>query len=190
MLKKKCVFILFFFFCSINSFDFDNIDLKGVVYNPYRVFNLPPWSSMKTIKKRYKELIKKYHPDKSHSNTQEQFQLVQSSFEKIKEARKDHGDDEELSFSSVVKELIKSIVSVELIFCVIYMITSLIYKLQLLFVVPMAFQIISFVLVDNFFPHYFKDQNQEILVAFIGGIILLFVYKTVTWTKKKKAKQN
>ena len=76
-------------FCSliinITSFTFsfniisDIFNYRGVVYNPYRVFGLPPWTSMKKIKKKYKELVKKYHPDKSH--TRKEFETCLSLME-------------------------------------------------------------------------------------------------------------
>ena len=34
------------------SFDFKNYDYNNILVNPYRVFGLPPWSSMKDIKKK------------------------------------------------------------------------------------------------------------------------------------------
>ena len=63
------------------NFNFDFSNYKGVVYNPYRVFKLPPWSSMKTIKKKYNELVRKYHPDKSHGDTRKEFETIQQSYD-------------------------------------------------------------------------------------------------------------
>ena len=63
---------------------------KDVVYNPYRVFGLPPWTSMKKIRKKYNELVRKFHPDKSHKDTRKEFELIQQSYDIIKKSRKEN----------------------------------------------------------------------------------------------------
>lgn len=185
-LTKPFHFIFFFTFLSLfissyeAPFNFEKIKFQNVVYNPYRVFNLPPWSSMKKIKQKYKELVLKYHPDKSHTDTSAQFQLIQQSYEEIKNKRKGNEEsDTEISISTVVHDTIKSIINVELIFLFIYVVSYIIYKLQLLIIVPLFYQVMSFVLVDNLIPHWFDDQGGEIACGFVGGIVLLVFHKTI-----------
>ena len=89
MLAKTLLF--FSFIINIYSIKFTFLGFmhyKGVVYNPYRVFGLPPWTSMKKIKKRYNELVKKYHPDRSETGNREEFEIIQQAFEMIKKERK------------------------------------------------------------------------------------------------------
>ena len=108
---------------------------KDVVYNPYRVFGLPPWTSMKKIRKKYNELVRKYHPDKSHKDTRKEFELIQQSYDIIEKSRKENEEnEEEMSFSTVITETIRSILGVEIIFFAIYMLAYITYKFQMLIV--------------------------------------------------------
>ena len=43
---------------------------------------------MKTIRKKYNELVKKYHPDKSHSDTRKEFEMIQQSYDLIKKKKR------------------------------------------------------------------------------------------------------
>ena len=166
-IKYLLFFSLLICISSINL----GFGFKNVVYNPYRVFGLPPWSSMKKIKSKYKQLVLKYHPDKSHGKTTEQFQLIQSSYELIKKRRKENEEnDEEMSFSTVISDTIKTIITVELIFLGVYVISYLIYKLQLLIVIPLFYQVVAFVFIDNLIPHWFDEQSVEYFICLCSGI--------------------
>ena len=48
---------------------------------------------MKTIKGKYRELIKKYHPDQTKGKTRQQFELIQTAYEKIKVERQNYKDE-------------------------------------------------------------------------------------------------
>ena len=151
---------------------------KDVVYNPYRVFGLPPWTSMKKIRKKYNELVRKYHPDKSHKDTRKEFELIQQSYDIIKKSRKENEEnEEEMSFSTVITETIRSILGVEIIFFAIYMLAYITYKFQMLIVEPLFYLIISFTIIDNIFPHWFKEDYYQYLISFILGIGLYYFHK-------------
>ena len=179
MLTKALLF--FSFIINIYSIKFSFFVLmnyKGVVYNPYRVFGLPPWTSMKKIKKRYNELVRKYHPDKSHKDTRKEFELVQQSFDAIKKKRKESDENEvEMSFSNVITGTISSIVNIEALLLLVYLIAYVTFKFQMLIVVPLIFMIISFTTIDNLFPHWFDSESYEYLVCFIVGIGLYILYR-------------
>ena len=179
MLTKALLF--FSFIINIYSIKFSFFGLmnyKGVVYNPYRVFGLPPWTSMKKIKKRYNELVRKYHPDKSHKDTRKEFELVQQSFDAIKKKRKESDENEvEMSFSNVITGTISSIVNIEALLLLVYLIAYVTFKFQMLIVVPLIFMIISFTTIDNLFPHWFDSESYEYLVCFIVGIGLYILYR-------------
>ena len=173
-------------FCSliinITSFTFsfniisDIFNYRGVVYNPYRVFGLPPWTSMKKIKKKYKELVKKYHPDKSH--TRKEFEMIQQSYELIKKRRNENEENEDdLGFSTVISETIRSVLNLELIFLGIYMLAYISYSFQMLIFVPLFYMIFSFTFIDNMFPHWFKTETRLYLTCFICGILLFILNK-------------
>ena len=177
MIKKLLLFSLITY---INSFTigfsiFPNY--KDVVYNPYRVFRLPPWTSMKKIKKKYNELVKKYHPDKSHSDTRKQFELIQKSYDLIKKMRKENEEnEEEMNFPSLIVETIRSIMNVEIIFFAIYMIASITYRFQRLIAIPLFYMIISFTFIDNMLPHIFSSETKEYITCIIIGIILITLH--------------
>ena len=163
---------------SKNNFG-NYFNYKGVVYNPYRVFGLPPWSSMKKIKKKYNELVRKYHPDKSHKDTRKEFELVQQSFDIIKKKRKENEEnDEEISFSSVLIETFRSILNVELIYLGVYTLTYISFTFQMLIVEPLFYMILSFTTIDNMIPHWFRTTFEEYLTCFIAGIILYIFHKS------------
>ena len=168
--------IISIIYCKNNFGNYFNY--KGVVYNPYRVFGLPPWSSMKKIKKKYNELVRKYHPDKSHKDTRKEFELIQQSYDIIKKSRKENEEnEEEMSFSTVITETIRSILGVEIIFFAIYMLAYITYKFQMLIVEPLFYLIISFTIIDNIFPHCFKEDYYQYLISFVLGIGLYYFHK-------------
>lgn len=187
---KICFIILILFLCEF-SYCFIKLNLNDYTSNPYRVFNLPPWSSMKVIKKRYNELVLKYHPDKSGKNTKEQFQLVKDSYQAIKKERKEHEDSEqEISFKGVLRKLIRSIFNVEILFMVVYVISYIIFQLQILIVVPVFYLILSFTVVDNMFPHYFNDTSNQYLYCIIIGVVLYLIHRRHFKSEPKGTKNN
>ena len=57
MNSKKYILLFFLILLSkVNSFNFDDYDYNNLLINPYRVLGLPPWSSMKEVKKKYRNL--------------------------------------------------------------------------------------------------------------------------------------
>ena len=181
MFKKILFFSLFIYITSF-SFKFSYIsglfNYKGFVYNPYRVFNLPPWTPMKKIKKRYNELVREYHPDKSHKDTRKEFEIIQQSYDSIKKSRKENEDnDNEINFTSVITETIRSILNVEILFVVIYMIAYITYKFQMLIIIPLFYMIFSFTFIDNMFPHFFKTEFSEYVTCVVVGFILYILHR-------------
>ena len=175
------ILILLSFFITINSISFsfsfedltNSLNLRELLSNPYRVLGIPPWSSMKKIKRRYNELVRKYHPDKSETGDRENFELIQKAFEVIKKKRKESEENEEdISFSFVIRSTIGDILNVELIFGFIYMVAYFVYKFNKLIYVPFFYMIISFTLIDNIFPHFFKETFLEYIACiFIGWFL-------------------
>ena len=93
MLKKVLFYSLFIYISSFtfkfSFFSFSDLyKNKEFINNPYRVFNLPPWTPMKQIKKKYNELVRQYHPDKSHKDTRKEFEMIQRSYDTIKKIEK------------------------------------------------------------------------------------------------------
>ena len=85
-----CITITVSIIAITSSFDFNNWDYKNVVVNPYRVLGISPFSSMNKIKKRYRELVKKYHPDKNpgDKSAEEKFKEISEAYEVLKDDKK------------------------------------------------------------------------------------------------------
>ncbi len=174
------------------SFDFTNYDYNNILVNPYRVFGLPPWSSMKEIKKRYRHLIKQYHPDKTHKKTVEQFELIQTAYEQIKKERKEkneNDEEKEISFFSLIKATIKEILFIEILFTVAYYVSYWTYNLQKFLMKPILYMICSYVIVDNYIPHFFNDRITQLLVSCLIGL-RIFILIQFSGDTKEKDKQE
>ena len=174
MNSKKYIWLFFLMLLSkVNSFNFDDYDYNNLLINPYRVLGLPPWSSMKEVKKKYRNLIKQYHPDKTHKNTSPQFELIQNAYEKIKKERKEkkeNDEEREISFYSLFKSTIKEILIIEIGFTLIYYISYWTYKLQKFLMKPILYIICSNVIVNNYIPHFFNDRITQFLISSLFGL--------------------
>ena len=175
------------FFAELKRFPYQEF-----VQNPYRILGLPPWTSMEKIKKKHKELVKKYHPDKSEGN-REIFESIQQAFEKIKKERKETEEDENLSFSSVVKGTISKVLNIEVLFVAAYSVSYITFKFQSLIYVPLFYMIISFTIIDNLFAHFFSEEIIEYITCVIAGWFLYTQHKKYfnknPEEKKKKEKK-
>lgn len=66
------------------------------MFNPYEILGVSKTSSNEEIKKRYKLLAKKYHPDRNHENKQEneeKFKEISKSYDILSDAEKRHNFD-------------------------------------------------------------------------------------------------
>ena len=192
MNQKFILVILSIIITSSYSFDFKNYDYNNILVNPYRVFGLPPWSSMKEIKKRYRHLIKQYHPDKTHKKTVEQFELIQTAYEQIKKERKEkneNDEEKEISFFSLIKATIKEILFIEILFTVAYYVSYWTYNLQKFLMKPILYMICSYVIVDSYIPHFFNDRITQLLVSCLIGLGI-FILIQFSGESKEKDKQE
>ena len=183
--------ILSIIFTLSYSFDFTNYDYNNILVNPYRVFGLPPWSSMKDIKKRYRYLIKQYHPDKTHKNTSPQFELIQNAYEKIKKERKEkneNDEEKEISFFSLIKATIKEILFIEILFTVAYYASYWTYNLQKFLMKPILYMICSYVIVDSYIPHFFNDRITQFLISSLFGLgfFIIIQFYVISPEKEKQ----
>jgi len=77
----------------IRSMGFDPSKLPGIMgqqvgFDPYQVLGLDKSASDEEVKKRYRELVNKLHPDKSGTpGTNFLFQMVMAAYELIKRER-------------------------------------------------------------------------------------------------------
>ena len=193
------ILILISIFISIKTFSFSIkslfLEIKRIPYqdffkNPYKVLGLAPWTSMKKIKKKYNELVKKYHPDKNEGN-REHFELIQSAFEKIKKERKEmEEEDDNLSFSSVIRGTISKVLNIEVLFVDAYSISYIIYSFQSLIYVPLFYMVLSFTIIDNLFAQFFSEELFEYIVCVCVGWFLYTRHKIIFKSKKTKNKKK
>jgi hypothetical protein len=159
--------------------------------NPYRVFRLPPWSSMEEIKKKYNELVRKYHPDKNKYSG-DKFIKIQKAYERLKEVRKiekDEFEDIEDPFYSAVQETLQLTAVIALAFSMIYLFFWIGFKVYSFIWLFMLYMSITFIFVDKLIPHYFKDQTSQYTSSFLIGLILYYrpiVYGFLTCCKKER----
>ncbi len=147
--------------------------------NPYYDLGISPWSTFSEIKAKYKELIKKYHPDKSLTNTQERFMKIQKAFDKIKNKRKiKNEDDFEESrlnniFTMIIDGLFKLFILIVVLWCFKFF-----SELFTSFMKFMWFKCVMYYfshwIVETFFSHMIKEQTHSIVYSVI--LTLLFSY--------------
>lgn len=168
---KGIIFTLLIGFTLVSAFNFNN---GKFMVNPYRVLGIAPWSSMKEIKVRYRNLVKKYHPDKAQG-THEQFIRIHNAYEEIKQKRNEKEDsDEKRPISSLLLHTIKDIVSSQIVFVILFVISYLLYKFQSWIIKPMTYMVLSFSFFRIVLPHIFSNTIEQYMVSFIVGCFLWF----------------
>ena len=194
MNQKLISYILFIsIISSSKSFNFEDYNYNDFLINPYRVLGIPPWSSMKIIKGKYRELIKKYHPDQTKGKTRQQFELIQTAYEKIKVERQNYkdenGEEKEINFKFIIHKTFREILIVAIIFNVIYYISYWTYSIQKMLIKPLICIVFSCCIINNFFTHYFNDDGSEYYTAFLIGISLFILVKLFSYFSGKKKQE-
>ena len=191
--KFISLIILISIISSSKSFNFEDYNYNDFLINPYRVLGIPPWSSMKTIKGKYRELIKKYHPDQTKGKTRQQFELIQTAYEKIKEERQnnkdENGEEKEINFKFIIHKTFREILIVAIIFNVIYYISYWTYSIQKMLIKTLICIIFSCCIINNFFTHYFNDDFSEYYTGFLFGIVLFILVKIFNCFISKKKQE-
>lgn len=166
---------------------FKSEEFEDYLDNPYRELRLPPWSTMEDIKKRYNELVKKYHPDKNKDpSAKERFLKIQKAYERLKTIRKfDSPDDitEDDPHWKAFQEAVQMICIVALAllsgyFCI--WITFKVYDYCWRFLLWMS---VAFILVDKLIPHYFYTMNSQFVFSSIFGLILVYRSKIYNYIR-------
>ena len=194
MNQKLISYILFIsIISSSKSFNFEDYNYNDFLINPYRVLGIPPWSSMKIIKGKYRELIKKYHPDQTKGKTRQQFELIQTAYEKIKEERQnnkdENGEEKEINFKFIIHKTFREILIVAIIFNVIYYISYWTYSIQKMLIQPLIYIVFCCCVINNFFTHYFNDDFSEYYTGFLFGIVLFILVKIFNCFISKKKQE-
>lgn len=148
--------------------------------NPYYDLGISPWSTFDEIKAKYKELIKKYHPDKSGKDTQERFMKIQKAFEKIKNRRKIKNEDdfEESRLNNIMTMIIdglyKLIILVVVLWC--FKFFSELFSTFLKFIwFKCILYYASHWIIDTFFSHLIKEQTHVLVYSVILMLFLIYL---------------
>ena len=194
-MNQKLISLILFIsiISSSKSFNFEDYNYNDFLINPYRVLVIPPWSSMKIIKGKYRELIKKYHPDQTKGKTRQQFELIQTAYEKIKEERQnnkdENGEEKEINFKFIIHKTFREILIVAIIFNVIYYISYWTYSIQKMLIQPLIYIVFCCCVINNFFTHYFNDDFSEYYTGFLIGISLFILVKLFSYFSGKKKQE-
>ena len=184
--KITLYFISFVFLAHSGTYVQSAGEIETFLENPYRELKVAPWATMSDIRKQYKEMVKKYHPDKANKgnrkSNQEKFIQIQRAYEAIKAARKIENDDEESdsndnAFNNYLSESIQSILGIVLFMGGVYGLLWAVYKFYDATWRLILNMLIVFFVVDRFLPHYFNTRDTQYCASFVLGLVWHFKRK-------------
>lgn len=148
--------------------------------SPYYELGISPWSTFEEIKARYKELIKKYHPDKSGSDSSDKFMRIQKAYEKIKNKRKikNEEDFEESRLNNILSLSIDGLFNIIILTLVLY-VFKFFTNLFAGFINYIWIKCIEYYcsqwIINTFFSHLIKDYNHMIVYTIIITLALDYI---------------
>ena len=189
-MNKIYFFVFFIFsFCFIFSktinddndddiefeFSFNNKKKKSesIHYpNPYHIFHVAPWSSLSKFTDAYMKLKKEYLNDITPEG-KKKLNDIELAYKKIK---KDFEEGKNKNFYYTITNAIISFIFYLIIIYFLYFLSWLGYKIQGLGTI-FIYQIIAFILIGNFIPHYFDFISIQYIVSIIFGLFLYFIFR-------------
>ena len=164
------------------SFDNKKKKIETIHYpNPYHIFHVAPWSSISKFTDAYMELKKKYLNDKTPEGIKK-LNEIELAYKKIK---KDFDEGNNKSIYYTITNTIFSFLFYLVIIYFLYFLSWLGYKIQGLQTI-FIYQIIAFIIIGNFIPHYFDYISIQYIVSIIFGLLLYFIFGR---SKKEKNKE-
>lgn len=148
--------------------------------NPYYDLGIGPWSTFDEIKAKYKELIKKYHPDKSGKDTQDKFMKIQRAYEKIKSKRKINNEDdfEESRLNNIMTMVIDGLFKVIILIVILWffkLFSDLFSKFLNYIWFKCVLYYVSHWIVETFFSHLIKEQSHLLVYSIILMMFLSYL---------------
>lgn len=148
--------------------------------NPYRVLEVPAYSSFQQIKTSYRRLSKKYHPDKNKDENAKEILLeINEAYENLKKTRgiDDSNEDEEFYLINLITESFGIIIGIY-IFKVVQIrilkaITWLLENIASFFLVFFS----VFYMIDRFLSHLFVDEVYQWLISFIISLFISIYFR-------------
>ena len=169
----------------------DQNDSKKASKNPYQVLGVAPWSSIKEIKTKYSKILNKYSKDR---DSDIDINEVKEAYENLEEAYKKRGKDP--TIYDVITTWVNSLTKYYGIMATIYGCTWLFYKIQMWLSGFMFWEVVGFLVVERFFPHYFDRILSQYCCSFILGLVLYKFWSLVDLIlvlfgiKQKKVQPN
>ena len=149
----------------------------------FRILQTSPWSTIAEIKRKYEILSEKYE------NNKEKKDEVEKAY-KTMENRIKEGTFKESSFYQILFKGFQDMLIFDGIFGLIYLISKLVYMFQQYFNQFIFYQVISFLIISRFFPHYFDNSLVQYIVSLSLGCVLFFRRKIFCLILGKKDEQN
>jgi len=167
--------------------------------NPYRVLGVSKFHSMTHIKKVYKDLVLKYHPDKNKPNSEEEsqeirkkFYAIQTAFETIKEekglginsaADGDSYEDGDTDFyGAIIKTALTTALYMLILYSIYYSVAFIMTCIEFFFNF-FFYSCIVYSVVDLFFAHYFETSDTQNATCFLITI-------GIVWFKRNQRQKE
>lgn len=153
--------------CSSDETYFTEEDTTNHTYtkNAYRILRVAPWSNFEDITKRFQAIYDDFHNGNYAINmteTEEAYQYLKEQYE-LKGER---------TMQGILYEWVYNIFFYICIFGIVYGFTWLLYKIQVWFSGFVFWEVVGFMIIERFIPHYFDQMTTQYIVSFILGIVL------------------
>jgi hypothetical protein len=177
---KYILFAIVFLAIAVAASKSEYDIIEDFVNNPYRVLKIPPWTSMKEVKRKYNELVRKHHPDKSRNHdSSEKFMEIQQAYQRIKtkrsieqEEENDDFDEESDPFVNSIFDTLKYILTMAILFSVFYFFYWISFTIWAYICRPLFYILTAFIICDRMLPHYFYKYDHQIYFSLLFGLVL------------------
>lgn len=164
--------------------------------NPYYDLGIGAWSTFKDVKTRYRELIKKYHPDKSGKDTQAKFMKIQKAFEKIKKQRKidnDEDDYEEGKETIIIKIISDGSYKIASMFIALFIFkTFMQYCFRFLEFIwfKIVLYYLSYWIIDTFLSHLIRNYSHIQVYSILLTLLINYIFNRFIFNRKAPEAKN
>ena len=158
--------ILFSILLSLNCSTKKNVEDENLFFiqdNPYQILGIAPWSNYQNIKKKYKFLKNKY------KNNIKKTIKIKNAYKKLK-ARYEKGNLN--TFLSITLRSFMDIISLIICYYIYKIILHLFQSFTKFCFKFVFFQILFFIIIDNFACYVFFSFYSELFISFIFGTII------------------
>jgi hypothetical protein len=148
--------------------------------NPYRVLEVPAYSSFQEIKANYRRLSKKYHPDRNKDNSAKERLLdINEAYEYLKKKRgvDDSFEEDDSYFKHLLTESIGIIIGIYIFnriqILILKALTWVLERIASFFLIFFSI----FYLIDRFISHLFEDEVIQWIVSLIISLFICVMFR-------------